>query len=453
MNLENLSTKKIIFIWVSLFLVILIWIMFSVMSSSWKKWKTTWKNLVIWTFWDDKNKFYEFIWEFKKDKNLKKVQITNENFNSWQDYNLALESALASWKAPDIFVLNSSEISVFENQIQALDPKIFNPDDFIKNYKSFFVWDLILSTKIWKWKEAKKQEFVKWIPVWYETLWIYYNRFKWILPKDFKSWASLNSRIDSLKEDRPDITPIALWWGSSIYGVSDIVTQFLMLEWATSLKDLSDSKIKSALNTYFLYWDKKLNWYFLKEDLLKNSRKNNLDLFSRWEVAMVVGYPRLLQKIDDKWFRKAALYVAPFPSYYAWSGKSLVNYNYFVINKDSKNFWLAEEFLSYLNSDLWAKKYLEKFPYYLPARVNLEEDLLDKEIIDWYHIKLKNFINNDLEKSSFDKWVKMIYDSKLKEILNDRVNYIDKFIKLKDYLLCLSKKIRTLDNLSSECRE
>jgi ABC-type glycerol-3-phosphate transport system substrate-binding protein len=47
-----------------------------------------------------------------------KKNIKVESFTSYEDYSLALMSAIASDKTPDVFVLNNNEKqSVFTNQI------------------------------------------------------------------------------------------------------------------------------------------------------------------------------------------------------------------------------------------------------------------------------------------------------------------------------------------------
>ncbi len=450
MELENLNKKKIIFIILWVIILILILIIFWSLNW-WKTNKTTWTNkLIIWWFWDNKEKLFQFVQDFKNDTGHKSLTVDVETFHSWQDYNLALASAISSWKAPDIFVLNSSEDSIFKNQTMALDPKAFDPDTFRNAYKEF-IWDKLIDSVVLDKKTWKKKSFVLGIPVWYEQLWIYYNRFKWIQASDFKSWAALNQRIQIIKENRPSIVPLWIWKWKTVVHSDDIITQFLMLNWLNSINNIDEAKLKSALSTYFMYGDSKVNGYDQKDQFMKSSNKTNFDLFSRWEIAMVVWYPRDLLKIDENGFRKSWLYVQPFPWYFDWIGKSFVKFNYFVVNKDSKNISVDMDFMKYIASDSWASKYLKLFTYYLPAKISLEQDFLDSKILDWYHIKLKDFINSNLQQSIFDKWLKMIYDKKIVEVLDNKVNYIDQFLKMRSKLVCEVKKIIKLEDLSVNC--
>jgi hypothetical protein len=70
--------------------------------------------------------------------------IIVESFSDYREYYYALTNAFSSGVGPDLFVLNNSEkTSIFENQILALNPDIFNPNDFRKKYVGVFADELI----------------------------------------------------------------------------------------------------------------------------------------------------------------------------------------------------------------------------------------------------------------------------------------------------------------------
>ena len=226
-----------------------------------------------------------------------------------------------------------------------------------------------------------------------------------------------------------------------------------MLEsWVNWISEVVWNKLKQSLANYFLYWD--TTWYnaynsrFLE---LTNLWQNSLDLFSKWETFMVIWYPRTLQLIKEKWFSKNFLLVSDFPHYFSWEWKTLLNYNYFVINKDTKNYDLATSFLSYLSTDTWASEYFKNFPYYLPAMLSLESDLLQTKVDPDFNIVLWDFLNDDYLLSSFDKWIKNIYDKDIVNILDNTSFYERDFEKFRQKILCKTSKITSLENLSKNC--
>lgn len=437
-------------IWIILILVIL-FVAFN-LKSSWDE-KSNKKNpntFNIWIVWDDLKKAQSVIVSFKEMyPQYSNSTINIESFSSYDDYYYALTSAIISDKAPDLFVMNNNEKqSVFSNQIVWINPNIINPNDFRKKYKWVFSDDLISS--IWEWEE--KKEFLLWIPVWYESLWIFYNR-KFIMNSKINTLSALNNTVAELRTKRKFQTPIWIWNWSTVRGASDIVTQFFMLEnWVNGLSDLVWSKAIQWLAGYLLYWDTEgYNGYNSKFIELINVWQNSIDLFSKEEVFMVVWYPRLIEEIKEKWFFKNFLLASPFPLYYPWEWKILVNYNYFVINKDSKNKELANDILLYLSSDTWANEYLKQFKYYLPALLSLESDKLESKIDDKFNVVLGDFVNSEYELSSFDKWIKNLYDKNIINILDNASNYESSFSKFRTTILCKYNKINTLENLSTSC--
>ena len=449
-----MSKNKIILsiIWGILWIIVL-FLVFSLPNSNNNKTvnRTAIWPFNIWIVWDSKTKFQTVIEDFK----IKYPQYTNneiiiESFDSYKDYYYSLLSAIVKWQAPDLFILNSSEKApIFSDQVAWISPDLINPIDFRKKYKPFFEDDLIMASPNEDWTVS---EFLLWLPVWYETLWIFYNK-RYVKASDIKTLSGLNNIIPTLKKKRPDLIPIWIWNWSTVYWSSDIITQFFMLwKWINSIENLDSSSIKEPLVSYLRYWDK--NWengYNSKFIDLSTSWENNLSLFSKWETYMVIWFPRMIDEINKKWFSKNFLLASPFPHYFTWDGKTYANYNYFVINKDTKASKLAGNILKYLSSDVWAEKYLSEYPYYLPALLSLESDKLEEKINSSYNIVLWDFYDSDYLLWSFDKWVKNIYDTEITSILDGTSNYLTDFDTLKNKLICKTKKFNTLMNLSRSC--
>ena len=74
-----------------------------------------------------------------------------------------------------------------------------------------------------------------------------------------------------------------------------------------------------------------------------------------------------------------------------------------------------------------------------------------KKIHKDYNIVWKDFYNSEYELSSFDKWIKDIYDKDIIAILDNSSNYESAFERFRSNILCKAKKITTLEGLSENC--
>jgi spermidine/putrescine-binding protein len=88
-----------------------------------------------------------------------------------------------------------------------------------------------------------------------------------------------------------------------------------------------------------------------------------------------------------------------------------------VVNKDTKNSGFAQDFLVYLSSKKGQAKISEAYPYYLPAQIIVEADLLERKIYPDYNVVYKNFISDDTQLISFDVGDNILYKEYLYDIL------------------------------------
>jgi hypothetical protein len=281
-------------------------------------------------------------------------------------------------------------------------------------------------------------------------LWIYYN-FQRVKRSDLDNLSSLNNTIASLKQKNNWIIPLWIWNWTTVYDATDIATQFLV---SSGVNWISWISLKKWLADYLSYWDTTgINWYNARFSELKNDNKTSLHLFSRWEIYMVIWYPSLINRIKDAWwYSKNLLQVAPFPHSLVWWWNTLVNYNYFTINKSTSNLGLAQNFLAYLATDAWEQKFLDSYPYYLPALVSLEtEEMSEKLINSDFNITLWDFYNEKVELVSFDKWIRDIYDKEITLLLDNAFQQEQSYTKLKDTIMCKLDKIKNFENLSEKC--
>ena len=410
-------------------------------------------SFTIWIVGDDKSKFADLVTDFKsKNKIYATSNIVVESFSNYSDYYNTLLTSFVAGKSPDVFVLNNNESSIFLQQTDQINPTDIDPNNFRKWYQQF-MWDDLIKTQSVSTKEGdKKIEYLIGVPVGYETLGLFYNR-RYVQAKDVTSWAAINSAIKALKEKTPNMIPIALGNGSTVPYSEDILTQFFMLDDITSLDKADGNKMKQWISSYMVFGAQNGdNAYNKKLSELNTSGKTALDLFSTEDVAMVAGYPRMIGDISQKGFKKSFLWAAPFPNYFLSQGKTLVNYNYFVANKNSQALPLADTFLKYLASEQGQRKYLDLYPYYLPAQISLESEKLSEKLDPAYSIILKDFVRDDTVKSSFDKGIKALYDEQIVKVMDDSEWYIGGFEKFKTNLLCKVAKITLFQNLSSACK-
>lgn len=445
-----MNKNKLVFLILWIWIVIIIFVLVSYLSNSSKNKVTTSTNaLNIWILKDDVNKFNDFLKTFNSsNKNYANAKFNVVSFDNYWEYFVSLIWSFLSWKSPDIFVLNNSEWNFFDSQIVWIDPNDIKVDEFRKNYEMVFSNDLISSIDNW-WQ---KIEYLKWVPLWYESLGLFYN-FLYLRWKKLDTWSYVNDVITELKTNNWVQTVLWLWNWSTVYDAADIITQFFLLDNKKSLKEADSTSVKNALSSYFKFWD--INWenwynYFLED--LKSNSKNNLDLFSSWDLQIVVWYPRMLSEIDKKWFNKSFLRASSFPSYTDKVWKVMVNYNYFVINKNTKDMPLSVELLKYFATSQWQKAYLDRFSFYLPSNLTLTKSRLDQNVMTWYYVKYKDFYNPNLELTTFNKWYKTFFDSEVPNILDNWLIWVELFENLKKRLLCLSNKMISQDNLWVACK-
>lgn len=479
-----MNKNKIIFIIVWIIVIASLFYFFSILNSSKTKQTTESgsSNFSIWTYWLDKDKVSSIVDDFKSsNKDYQTKDVTVVNFSNYDDYKASLTTALLAWKWPDVFLLNNFEKSYLNDYILWINPENIKPNDFRKDFKTFF-WDDLIQTQTGS--DWKSVEFVSWIPVWYETLWIYYNRKFNIKSSDLSSWAAVNSLIDTLKQRFPDIVPIWVFNEKNNNITSDLLTQFFMLadDIPTNYKDLTDDSIKDAFSSYYSYientdsgttansdnydnyssdenysswWTNSITWTTTNNNQTTNdnSWKTNIELFSDWDEAMIIWYPSMINSLDDVWFNKNFLFAEPFPHYFDWKWKTLTRYSYFVVSKTTENEWFAFDFLSYLSTEEWEKAFLENFPYLLPASVSLEQDKLDEKIDSSFNLVLWDFYNESDSSllSSFDKWIVNLYDNTLNNMQDDEINFLDDTKNLISTITCKYSKYVNLENLSDDC--
>ena len=445
--MEYNRNKIILFIvwWILIFFIVVMLIIMLFNQKSREKKTANNENFTIWMVWDSAERSTDLIDGFKKFSKTKK-DVVIESFNNYEEYSYALTNAIANGTAPDVFVLNSNEKeSIFQWQTTWIEPDIVNPNSFRKDYKTFLSDQLIAKTDKWV-------DYLVWMPVWYEVLWVFYNR-RFVNGSDVDSASSLRSAVKKLKEKNPDSIPVAIWNWAAVDFAEDIATQFILTAWENrSIEQLDRKAIQKWLWNYVDFWDEEWdNKYNTRLEEMKIAKQTWVDLFSKGETLIIAGYPRLIEKISDKWFSSNFLAAAPFPNEWEKSWKALVNYNYFVINKDTNKLDVANLFMQYLFSNDWIKAFLEAYPYYLPAVSEFDKWNEEQKIHKNYNIRIADFYNDSLEYTTFDKWLKTDYDEKLKAMLDNERTVIDEFSKLQKVTNSRTSKIFSQEDIWKHC--
>ncbi len=441
-----MNKKKLIFLIVLWVLVlIIIWTIISLWNSKKTNKINTKNKFTIWIYNIEKEDFQSFIDDFKKEKNIKNFSPEIISFHNYQEYSMALASAIIKEEAPDLYMINNNEKSIFLENAIWINPARISPDSLREYFYSFFGDDLISTVKDWD----KNVEFILWVPFWFETLWLYYNIRRVFDVNKIKTFPKIENFIWDFSQKHPWKIAISLWKWKTIKYSWDILAQFLLGTWKKSIKDLSQIDLKKALSNYFLYasWDNNYNNLDIQ---LKKDKQNNIDAFVSGNLAMMIGYPRMIFDIDKRWFDRRRLWVIPFPDFIDNSDK-LVNYNFFVVSKNSKNKELAYLIMDYLFSENWEKSLLKNIKYYIPARISLYSDFKDNRILNNFNVKLKNFYSTEANYYSFDKWIKTIFDEKIPYYLENQNSYLDTFTKFINKLKCITYKIIKLDKLDKIC--
>ncbi len=447
--------NKIIFlsVWLSVLLLLIFWIYW---LSTYSKSKSNYgwpKEFNIWVVRDESAWYSDIITWFKaKYPEFNKTSIKVTKFSSYADYEKILINVMWDGNSPDIFVVNNNGWTLLEQKVVALPDDIINVDNFSKKFNKVFDELIIENTEKDKEWTEKTVSYLKWIPTWYETLWVFYN---WKLVKNIPAtWSDLDEEIKN-NWQKENYATIWLWlWGKYVFSANDIFTLMLLQNKISNYRNLNQVTSINSLWAYFSYVNDINNNILSLKSEMDQLNLTTVDLFVRWKIWMLIWYPSLLREIelavkrtawnsalDKKTLKSSELFQIT-----SWSWNSsdknpnvnLVNYNYFAISKLSKNQKMWYKFLSYLSTKDAQKKYMKSFAFYLPALKELEEERLDENMDSNYErVKYKSFLTDWVELQSFDKGLKNEYDyyfynhlndfdtQEKKNILNNAIKFID----------------------------
>ncbi len=440
-DFENMSNnKKYFIIWLWIFIIVIIIFILFVSGWSEKEWNTnnsTKWTVNIWTVWESDQKFIGFINKYKTENWLKSVVFTVRNFSNYETYYYALTSAFLNDKAPDIFVINNNDLSekTFYTKILWLTSNDISLSDFKKNFSSIFSKDLIKTENLeidWK---AKELSYLIWVPLGYESIWLFYNSklLRWLsvnIAKNITSWSGINNIIDELEEYDNSIIAIGLWVWKQITYSNDILASLIIQDWSSTV---SSSQTTKTIANYLNYNNKWINFENTKTD------ESDIELFRKSKLAIILWYPRILWQIW-KMRDKNNVLASYFPRISNTKNDLFINYNYFVINIESKNTEIAKKLLAYFASEDWAEDYFDDAnDYLIPAQPSLISEFWEDKINNNFWVTFSEIIYKPYILKSFDKKISFVYDNGIKEVLDSKLYQIT--------ARALIKRLNTLSNV------
>lgn len=372
-----MSPRKLIFIAiVTLFVLWLLYGVWKLNNAEPKKNISLTGSLSIWILSDTtegyesiKEGFYEYAPEYQN------ASIAFRKFSDYSSYQKILLSALADQNWPDIFMVEAGSDSILEEKVEPIPEAYIDISDFDKRFEDIFLPLVVTNTG-----SDIMSRSLRWIPLWYETLGIYYNKSLLLtVPKTWNEVAMMyqdGSRWDIYPTNigmSPRYTPHA----------SDIIALLLAQSGDASYQDMDASD--DILSEYLAYGttplmtltDDGVTWWSLSDngESLDTEWLTTIDMFIRGKISFIVWYPSTVDIIEDAkkraWVEAVNSIILTDKIPQDSIGATPVNiarYRYFWLSKSTKNPDLWAKFLNYLLTEDAQSRYIQSFPGYIPAQ-------------------------------------------------------------------------------------
>lgn len=399
-----MSPRKIVFlVIVGLLGLLLIYGIWNLSQSRNQRQETEVKSISVWVVGDTSEQYQTLFSEFwVLNKMYEETVIDVRVFPDYDKYQRILLSTLSEGTGPDIFMVEWGGDDILESKTFPLPGSRSDLSDFDKRYENIFL--PLLRT------EGEGKEITRsliGVPLWYETLWLFYH--KSLLRSIPKTWSEVETLNQS--NDKPSVVATNLWFSPTYTpNATDIIGYFMGKSGvARSTKDigwgtdgigeyLAYSSIKSAdggvsssdtetvsLDAEDTVLDTPVNDAPITSiDIRKemdDNRLSTIDLFMRWRIAMIIGFPSIIREIEKSQKRAGQealndiILTERLPQ--DSLGKNRVNiakYRYLALSKKSENLDAAADLLAYILSDVGTQKAREAFPLLIsPIRSGSQE--------------------------------------------------------------------------------
>jgi len=362
--------------------------------------------------------FSDIIKGFKERyPDYKNTDIRITNFSSYDDYVKTVINVFADGNSPDIFVVNNDGGEVLESKVTAIPSTVMSSDEFSKQYANVFD-DLLIQQEDPNNKEAQKQQFIKGIPLGFETLGVFYNRK--IVHSAPTTWAE----VDKAVADNTDkeFTYLGIGYGGRyIFETGDLLAALLLQNGIDTYTKMGDSSGLNALTTYQAYGTDENNHGKALGEEMESLNLNTVDEFVRGKIGMMIGFPSLLRQVQlsvkrasgNSFLNEKFLRTAPMLQLTDEKGKNLLRYYYFAVSRLSQNQEMGMKFVKYLSQKEAQTAYSKSFPYLLPAQQIILDEYLKKDLSidkDFTGAKYKNFFVDGVEYATFQKGIRQEFD-------------------------------------------
>lgn len=365
-------------------------------------------ELVVWNIGEDEDVFADQFASFSKK--YKTVSISYKSFPDEAEYKKALLKAIAVGNGPDIFAMPYEWLA--ENRALVAPAPAAKVDPIV--FRDLFhpaIGEILI-------EKSGETEEVFGVALALETLGLYYNldalRQEVNKFSPAKTWDELIQDAALLAKRDPQTgelirSGVALGLGNSIRSAPDVLSLLLvqygakvfdaemkssiLAEKQTATASQSTSAPASkALELYSSFGDKN-NTHFSWSTTLAEDQTAELGAFLRGDIAMIFGYPELMQKLIDlkKELSKEKLIdidktvrIAPAPQLvsdnkYQWDDSAnIARFNAFFVSKQSTHAESAWELLLHLADEESADLY-QKATGKAPARKSLTEKILNDD--------------------------------------------------------------------------
>jgi len=279
-------------------------------------------------------------------------------------------------------MIRHGEDIVLESQNELIPGSAFDINVFERNFDTSVFADLLTASGA----GAERQQYIRGIPLGYETLGVFYNRslMRTGVPKDW-------NEIEGLYREFPvGKFPTNLGLGPVyVPNVVDVLTLFFVRNGAKDYASMTSAG--NVMESYAGYADIAINSdqissndpYTVAPTLrsevntMKQDGLTTADLFIRGDIGMVIGYPSFVAELEKAQKRAGSssaedvILTEQLPTANRGENTSLARYSYFGISRATTQPEASLAFLEYLTSEDAGRKASDAYPYLIPAQVNL----------------------------------------------------------------------------------